>query len=100
MLLTIRFDLCDTFTGSGDRKQVVIPTEVRIRPGSQSESSKTAPISPDVEEPASNTKALVACGGDFTIYIDDDGRIYATGNMSMRVWLKNILKYILMTPLN
>ncbi|XP_013135063.1 PREDICTED: uncharacterized protein LOC106100654 [Papilio polytes] len=64
--------------GSGSRKQVVIPTEVKTRPDPQPEAKGSR--SPDSEDNV--TKALVACGGDFTIYIDDDGKIYATGNMS------------------
>ncbi|XP_068630740.1 uncharacterized protein [Battus philenor] len=70
--------------GSGDRKLMLIPTEVRIRPESQSDNSKAC-RSPENEDPNACTKALVACGGDFTIYIDDDGRIYATGNMNARI---------------
>ncbi|CAG4941961.1 unnamed protein product [Parnassius apollo] len=69
--------------GSGDRKQVVIPTEVRIRPESQADNAKANPRTPESEDFNVCTKALVACGGDFTIYIDDDGRIYATGNMNL-----------------
>ncbi|CAH2075374.1 unnamed protein product, partial [Iphiclides podalirius] len=71
--------------GSGDRKQVVVPTEVRIRPESQAENHKATSKATDGEETSSCSKALVACGGDFTIYIDDDGKIYATGNMSMQM---------------
>uniref|UniRef100_A0A1E1W1A9 Uncharacterized protein n=2 Tax=Pectinophora gossypiella TaxID=13191 RepID=A0A1E1W1A9_PECGO len=31
------------------------------------------------------TRALVACGGDFTVFIDDEGRVYTTGNMHLPV---------------
>ncbi|XP_064071326.1 uncharacterized protein LOC113393459 [Vanessa tameamea] len=66
--------------GSGDRKQVQIPTEVKIRTETHTETkSNNSPAKEIV-----NMKALVACGGDFTIFIDDDGRIYATGNMHLQ----------------
>ncbi|KAL0892074.1 hypothetical protein ABMA27_015289 [Loxostege sticticalis] len=70
--------------GSGDRKQVNIPTEVKIRNDSQPEKSGS-PKTPDVESKDFKTKALVACGGDFTIYVDEDGRIYATGNTHLQI---------------
>ncbi|CAG4937988.1 unnamed protein product [Colias eurytheme] len=69
--------------GSGDRKQVQIPTEVQIRTDSQPDNVKAKPTE-EVETMDVRTKALVACGGDFTVYIDDDGRIYATGNMHLQ----------------
>ncbi|XP_013178055.1 PREDICTED: uncharacterized protein LOC106125409 [Papilio xuthus] len=69
--------------GSGNRKQVVIPTEVKTRPEAQPDNNKSS-RTPDTDD-GNVTKALVACGGDFTIYIDDDVRIYATGNMSKHV---------------
>ncbi|RVE54365.1 hypothetical protein evm_000850 [Chilo suppressalis] len=64
--------------GSGDRKQVLIPTEVRINDDSQP--TKINPKTPDIENKDFQSKALVACGGDFTVYVNDDGRIYASGN--------------------
>lgn len=79
----LKYNLNNSFLypGSGSRKQVVIPTEVKTRPDPQPEAKGSR--SPDSEDNV--TKALVACGGDFTIYIDDDGKIYATGNMSKHV---------------
>lgn len=72
--------------GSGDRKQIQIPTEVKIRTDSQPDTVKNSGgTTPDVEYKNLNTKALVACGGDFTVYIDDDGRIYASGNTHLQV---------------
>ncbi|CAK1553747.1 unnamed protein product [Leptosia nina] len=69
--------------GSGDRKQVQIPSEVKIRTDHQPDNVKGKTT--DVEaESVEVTKSLVACGGDFTVYIDDDGRIYATGNMHLQ----------------
>ncbi|OWR54740.1 hypothetical protein KGM_215867 [Danaus plexippus plexippus] len=65
--------------GTGDRKQVKIPVEVKIPNESQTE-----PRSPDKIDPKENTKCLVACGGDFTIFIDDNGKIYSTGNMHLQ----------------
>ncbi|CAH0627045.1 unnamed protein product [Chrysodeixis includens] len=71
--------------GSGDRKQIQIPTEIKIRTDSQPDSVKNNNSkTPDVETKDFKTKALVACGGDFTIYIDNDGRIYATGNTHLQ----------------
>ncbi|XP_028171094.1 uncharacterized protein LOC114360559 isoform X1 [Ostrinia furnacalis] len=70
--------------GSGDRKQVNVPTEVKILNENQTVkngSSKT----PDIENKDFKTKALMACGGDFTIYIDEEGRIYATGNTHLQI---------------
>ncbi|XP_050669019.1 uncharacterized protein LOC126968206 [Leptidea sinapis] len=64
--------------GSGDRKQVQIPTEVQILEGPS-----------DVKENTSDCDdgygGVVACGGDFTVYIRRDGRIYATGNMHQQL---------------
>jgi alpha-tubulin suppressor-like RCC1 family protein len=57
--------------------------EVKIRNNSHSE--KSNPTTPETENIEFQTKALVACGGDFTIYIDEDGRIYATGNSHLQV---------------
>lgn len=73
--------------GSGDRKQIQIPTEVKIRTETQphtmkSDSEKTTDADENMEF---NTKALVGCGGDFTVYIDDDGRIYSTGNTHLQI---------------
>ncbi|CAG9560566.1 unnamed protein product [Danaus chrysippus] len=65
--------------GTGDRKQVKIPVEVKIPIENQRE-----PKSPDKIDPKENTKCLVACGGDFTIFIDDNGKIYSTGNMHLQ----------------
>ncbi|CAG9784994.1 unnamed protein product [Diatraea saccharalis] len=62
--------------GSGDRKQVIIPTEVEIC----DDSKKSSPKTPEVEDKDFCSKALVACGGDFTVYVSDDGRVYACGN--------------------
>ncbi|XP_039749301.1 uncharacterized protein LOC120626080 [Pararge aegeria] len=69
--------------GSGDRKQVQTPTEVKIRTDTQPDGVKPNK-SPDKENPDAKSKALIACGGDFTIFIDDDGRVYATGNMHLQ----------------
>ncbi|XP_063532563.1 uncharacterized protein LOC134743150 [Cydia strobilella] len=69
--------------GSGDRKQIPIPTEVRIRTDSQPDNAQVAKPSTTPRDDGPS-KALVACGGDFTVYIDDDGRIYATGNMHLQ----------------
>ncbi|XP_047507146.1 uncharacterized protein LOC125051054 isoform X2 [Pieris napi] len=65
--------------GSGDRKQVHVPTEVAIRPERRAEPRAE---SRDAEEETEGRSGdTVACGGDFTVYVDRDGRIYATGNM-------------------
>lgn len=48
----------------------------------KSDSEKTTDADENMEF---NTKALVGCGGDFTVYIDDDGRIYSTGNTHLQV---------------
>lgn len=68
--------------GSGDRKPILIPTEIKIRTDSQPDTVKNnGALTPDVEKYKDlRTNALVACGGDFSVYIDEDGRIYATGN--------------------
>ncbi|XP_046960114.1 uncharacterized protein LOC124530164 [Vanessa cardui] len=66
--------------GSGDRKQVQIPTEVKIRTETHADAKSSSSPAKEIE----NMKALIACGGDFTIFIDDDGRIYATGNMHLQ----------------
>lgn len=71
--------------GSGDRKQIQIPTEIKISTDAQPDTVKNNSKTPDVETKDFRTKALVACGGDFTIYIDNDGRIYATGNTHLQV---------------
>ncbi|GBP25789.1 X-linked retinitis pigmentosa GTPase regulator homolog [Eumeta japonica] len=84
------------FLGSGDRKQVCIPTEVRIDmespPESMSNENLTS-IKPFIalktntaQKPEGggvemNPKSLIACGGDFTVYVDEDGRVFVTGNM-------------------
>ncbi|KAJ0179818.1 hypothetical protein K1T71_004409 [Dendrolimus kikuchii] len=55
--------------------------EVKIRTDTQPDTVKNSSSkTPEVETKELKTKALIACGGDFTIYIDDDGRIYTTGN--------------------
>ncbi|CAB3243026.1 unnamed protein product [Arctia plantaginis] len=72
--------------GSGDRKQIQIPTEVKIRTDTQPDTVKNSGNkTPDVEYKSLKTNALMACGGDFTVYIDDDGRIYATGNTHIQL---------------
>ena len=73
-----------SFLGSGDRKQVQIPTEVKLKIETQPDKGNK---SPDKEIANMKTKALIACGGDFTIFIDDDGRIFATGNMHLQVYI-------------
>ncbi|XP_022120268.2 uncharacterized protein LOC110996748 isoform X2 [Pieris rapae] len=65
--------------GSGDRKQVHVPTQVAIRPECRAE-PKAESLDPEAD-PERGSGATVACGGDFTVYLDRDGRIYATGNM-------------------
>lgn len=40
---------------------------------------------PDNEIKDFKTNALVACGGDFTVYIDNDGKIFASGNTHLQV---------------
>ncbi|CAH0728821.1 unnamed protein product, partial [Brenthis ino] len=67
--------------GSGDRKQVHVPTEAKFKTDAPPDKGNK---SPDKEIADMKTKALVACGGDFTIFIDDDGRVYATGNMHLQ----------------
>ncbi|KAL4710486.1 hypothetical protein ACJJTC_008888 [Scirpophaga incertulas] len=64
--------------GTGDRKQVNVPTEIMIK--KVNKAGKSNPTTPEVEDTDFRTKALVACGGDFTIYVADDGRIYIAGN--------------------
>ncbi|XP_045514613.1 uncharacterized protein LOC123708131 [Pieris brassicae] len=65
--------------GSGDRKQVHVPTEVAIHPERRAEPK--AESREAEEETEGRSGATVACGGDFTVYLDREGRIYATGNM-------------------
>ncbi|XP_075970698.1 uncharacterized protein LOC142973045 [Anticarsia gemmatalis] len=73
--------------GSGDRKQIQIPTEAKVRIESQPDTVKNSGggKTPDVEAKNFKTNALVACGGDFTVYIDDDGRIFVTGNTHLQL---------------
>ncbi|XP_053602363.1 uncharacterized protein ca [Plodia interpunctella] len=70
--------------GSGDRKQVHIPTEVRIRSDRHSSEKDSEPKSPEENKDVS-TRAMAACGGDFTVYVDDAGKIYATGNAHLQL---------------
>lgn len=80
--------------GSGDRKQIQHPTEVKIRTDSQPDTViNSSAKSSDIETNDFKTSALVACGGDFTVYIDNDGRIYSTGNSHLQVSFTNILIY-------
>ncbi|KAG7299743.1 hypothetical protein JYU34_016746 [Plutella xylostella] len=83
--------------GMGDRKLVHDPTEVRMAKdtpvdsepsknrsspsNNKAESAKT----PDADIGDKQTKALVSCGGDFTIYIDDEGRVFAAGNSHIEI---------------
>ncbi|XP_073951548.1 uncharacterized protein [Choristoneura fumiferana] len=69
--------------GSGDRKQIQVPTEVRIKTDSQPDNAKEAKTPETPKDGEGRSRALAACGGDFTVYIDDDGRIYATGNLHL-----------------
>lgn len=57
---------------------------MKIRVDSQPDTVMNAKT-PENEGKCMKTKALVACGGDFTVYMDDDGRIYATGNSHLQV---------------
>ncbi|XP_050557466.1 uncharacterized protein LOC118261981 [Spodoptera frugiperda] len=71
--------------GSGDRKQITIPTEVKMVTDSQTDLVKNNTAkTPDNEIKDFKTNALVACGGDFTVYIDNDGKIFASGNTHLQ----------------
>lgn len=81
----------------GDRKLVHDPTEVRMAKDtpvdSEPSKNRSSPSNnkvesaktPDADIGDKQTKALVSCGGDFTIYIDDDGRVFAAGNSHIEV---------------
>ncbi|KAM3962285.1 RCC1 and BTB domain containing protein claret [Aphomia sociella] len=71
--------------GSGDRKQVVIPTEIKIRTEHEATAKTSNPKTPEEENPDVESQVLVACGGDFTVFVDDDGKIYATGNTHLQI---------------
>ncbi|PZC79028.1 hypothetical protein B5X24_HaOG216979 [Helicoverpa armigera] len=72
--------------GSGDRKQITIPTEVKMATDAQPDIVKNNNAkTPEADKKDFKTRALVACGGDFTVYIDNDGRIYATGNIHQQL---------------
>ncbi|KAJ8731958.1 hypothetical protein PYW08_014688 [Mythimna loreyi] len=71
--------------GSGDRKLITIPTEIKIRTDSQTDIVKnTNAKTPEVETKDLKTNAMVKCGGDFTVYIDNEGRVFVSGNIHLR----------------
>lgn len=78
-----------------------IPTEIKLRTDTPTEanidtvspsgfkqfmSSKSSNAkTPDEDSTEYTTKAIIACGGDYTIYVDDDGKIFITGNTQQQV---------------
>ncbi|XP_059060300.1 uncharacterized protein LOC131853429 [Achroia grisella] len=97
--------------GSGDRKQVVIPTEIKIRSETEATEKTDIAKTPEIENPDVITQVLVACGGDFTIFVDDDGKIYACGNAHLqsngerdketnRVFMMKTTKRVIKIPTN
>ncbi|XP_052750521.1 uncharacterized protein LOC113511861 [Galleria mellonella] len=70
--------------GSGDRKQVQIPTEIKIRTEQEATEKTSNSKLLEVENSDVYTKVLVACGGDFTVFVDEDGKIYASGNTHLQ----------------
>lgn len=58
--------------------------EVKLRNDAHPDNDKNQKT-PEGDITDLKTNALVACGGDFSIYVDDGGRIYATGSTHLQV---------------
>lgn len=78
------------FTGTGDRNEVFTPTLVDVS-RAKCDQTPVASTSQNIyteDSPSSNNKFLpcVGCGGDFTVFVNFDGDVFATGNSFLQVF--------------
>lgn len=81
------------FIGTGDRNELFIPTLVDV----SREKCDQQPVASTSQHvckegsPSRNNKFLpsVGCGGDFTVFVNPDGDVFAAGNSFLQVFKKN-----------